>query len=381
MNPVAETVAREVETGLPPAPAFMALARFTYDPGALFGPAQGAGPVVFRLLRGRLSFQADKPVFLRRGGPTQPREVMGQEWFEVAAGDQLLVPGDVPHSAKSPGPEQALNMGLALFREAPAQEFPPGIGFQPLVFGPASSFPPEPAEASLRRMTLAAEPMRRAVDGPELVFVEAGAVTVTVEAGAVAVTPAPGAPALEPVAPGAPRALTAGHGLSAQAGAALTLAGEGAVLVVASVRDARAASREAKEVARRYFYEVWNDGGVDLVDRLFAPEFVNRHPLDGQSANRAGIRQLVEASRRAFPDCSVSVDLQVSEAGRVATRYTFRGTHRGRFLGLEPTGRPVAVPGIAIFRIGDRGIEEAWGYWELATLLAQIGRQPWPAGV
>jgi len=200
--PAVETVARESETGLPPAPAFMALARFTYDPGALFGPAEGAGPVVFRLLRGTLDFEAELPVFLRHGGPTAPRAAMTpRRPFNVAQGDQLLVPGQVPHSARSPGPEQAQTIGVAIFREAPALEFPPGIGFEPLVLGAAASFPRDPVEVSLVRVAVAGATPQHVATGPELYFVESGQVTVAVDGGDVRVAQAPGLPPGEPIPP------------------------------------------------------------------------------------------------------------------------------------------------------------------------------------
>ncbi|HEV7808689.1 MAG TPA: ester cyclase [Solirubrobacteraceae bacterium] len=376
--PTIETVSRELETNLPPAPAFMAVARFTYDPGALFGPSQGAGPVVFRLLRGTLDFMAEMPVFLRRGGAAQPRQAMTPgQWFEVLEGDQLLVPGQVPHSAKSPGPRQAMMMGVAIFGTAPAQLFPPGIGFEPLVLGAAATFPREPVETSLTRWRFAGETKVHDAAGPELFHVESGSVTATVRAGDVTVAAAPGAPATEPIAPGSARTLGQGAGLSVQAGASLTLQGDQADLIVAAVCSADAARSAARNVARRYFYEIWGRGRLDLVDEVFAPQFVNRTPLEGQRPDRAGVRQFVQAVRSAFPDASVSLDLQVADTARVSNRYTLRGTHRGVFMGLQPTGRPIEITGITTFRLDDDRIHESWGYLELATLLAQIGKAPW----
>lgn len=45
-------------------------------------------------------------------------------------------------------------------------------------------------------------------------------------------------------------------------------------------------------------------------------------------------------------------------------RYTFRGTHRGEYLGLPPTGQPVTYAGIYIFRIVNGHICEMWDIFD-----------------
>jgi steroid delta-isomerase-like uncharacterized protein len=134
-----------------------------------------------------------------------------------------------------------------------------------------------------------------------------------------------------------------------------------------------------KAVALSYFYDVWDSGNVGLIDQVFAQDYKNNNPLPGQQPGVAGVRQFVNRFRRAFPDCAVSVDLQLAEEDRVVTRYTVRGTHRDTFQGVAATGRPIQVSGIAIHRIAGGRIAEAWGYWDQASLLVQLGAFQFPA--
>lgn len=46
-------------------------------------------------------------------------------------------------------------------------------------------------------------------------------------------------------------------------------------------------------------------------------------------------------AREAFPDLSIAVEDVMVEGDRVAARVTMRGTHRGEFQGIEPTGKRV----------------------------------------
>jgi predicted ester cyclase len=60
----------------------------------------------------------------------------------------------------------------------------------------------------------------------------------------------------------------------------------------------------------------------------------------------------------------------------VTTRKTFRGTHRGEFLGIAPTGRSVSFDVIDVVRIADGRIAEHWNVVDLMGLLQQIGPRP-----
>ena len=56
-------------------------------------------------------------------------------------------------------------------------------------------------------------------------------------------------------------------------------------------------------------------------------------------------------------------------------RWTFQGTHRGDFMGIAPSGKNVSVVGIAIYRIADGRIAEAWVAWDALGLMQQIGAE------
>jgi steroid delta-isomerase-like uncharacterized protein len=135
-----------------------------------------------------------------------------------------------------------------------------------------------------------------------------------------------------------------------------------------------------KDLARSYYYDIWDVGDVHAVDRLFAPGFVNHLPLPGQDPGVEGVKQFVRRFHAAFPDGSVSVDLQFCEQDRVVTRYSFRGTHRDTFLGIPATGRPVQLTGIGIMRIDGDRVTEAWDYWDTASLIFQLTPPPLPGG-
>ncbi len=128
-----------------------------------------------------------------------------------------------------------------------------------------------------------------------------------------------------------------------------------------------------KALVRRFFDEVMNEGKLDVVDEIFAPEYVNRHAHPGQTPGPEGVKALVTNVRRAFPDLVETVDDLVAEGDRVALRLTLRGTHRGLFRGVEGTGRRVEVMGMSIVRVEDGKIPEGWFFFDREALWEQLG--------
>ena len=41
----------------------------------------------------------------------------------------------------------------------------------------------------------------------------------------------------------------------------------------------------------------------------------------------------------------------IADSDKVTSRFTARGEHKGEFMGLPPTGKPIVMTGIEIFRL------------------------------
>jgi predicted ester cyclase len=78
----------------------------------------------------------------------------------------------------------------------------------------------------------------------------------------------------------------------------------------------------------------------------------------------------------AFPDQHSTIDDQLAEGDKVATRATIRATHRGEFMGIAPTGKHVAFTGILISRVEEGKMAETWTYVDTLGLFQQLGTFP-----
>jgi steroid delta-isomerase-like uncharacterized protein len=130
-----------------------------------------------------------------------------------------------------------------------------------------------------------------------------------------------------------------------------------------------------RAIAHRWIEEGWRRGNAAVVDELHAPGFVD-HDSAGRPSDNEGFKQGIVRLYTAFPDLEARVDDLVvdAEAGAVAVRWSAAGTHRGTYLGAEPTGKMIHLKGIEILRIRDGRITERWGEWDGIELLNQLGR-------
>lgn len=122
-----------------------------------------------------------------------------------------------------------------------------------------------------------------------------------------------------------------------------------------------------KAVVRAYLDEIAQSGNIIARERYFTSATTFNGETDLP-------RQLVRiaATRVAFPDLKMTIEQQVAEGPWVATRVTYRGTHRGEFAGVPATGRRVEYSGTAMDRLENGKVVEMWHTVNMHLLLRQI---------
>ncbi len=114
-----------------------------------------------------------------------------------------------------------------------------------------------------------------------------------------------------------------------------------------------------KALLHQLYEEALNQGNLALIDRLFAPDFID-HSTPGQPVGPAGVKDYFREVREGFPDIRVVLDDVIAEGDRVVVRTSWRGTHLGSYEGVAATGQRVARTLIQIFRVVDGLIVEEW---------------------
>jgi len=136
---------------------------------------------------------------------------------------------------------------------------------------------------------------------------------------------------------------------------------------------------DAKLIAMRLFEDPWK-GNFDVFDEFVSPNYVGHDPAEPEPIRGpAGARANIEKYIAGFPGGSITVDEQIAEGDKVATRWTGRGTHGGEVAGIAPTGKDVTVSGLTISRFEGGMVVEDWTNWDTLGLLVQLGAIPEPA--
>ncbi|MBN1368343.1 MAG: ester cyclase [Dehalococcoidales bacterium] len=125
------------------------------------------------------------------------------------------------------------------------------------------------------------------------------------------------------------------------------------------------------------FEEIINKGNLALVDELVDPEYVYHGPMGMEFKGPEGLKQLCIMFSKIFPDdMHTTIDDIFAVGDKTVVRYTGRGTHKGEFMGIAPTGKQTAVMGILIVRWVNGKEAEAWELVDLAGLMQQLGAIP-----
>lgn len=136
-------------------------------------------------------------------------------------------------------------------------------------------------------------------------------------------------------------------------------------------------TEENKAIIRRWLDEGWTKRNLAVADELIDSNFTV-HGAGGQAvpSGPEGVKQLVIEWRTGFPDGQMIIDDLFAEEDKVVIRMTWRGTHKGEFYGIAPTGKQVNVTSIGIDRVANGKIVEGWGEVDMLGMYQQLGAIP-----
>ena len=127
------------------------------------------------------------------------------------------------------------------------------------------------------------------------------------------------------------------------------------------------AARDRTELARHALEQVCSGSEASAAVGVYSPDF-HDHVNASEYRGYDGIRRSLGLYQLVFSDgdLSIRVEDQVTEGGRVASRWVAKGHNRGR---------PIRIWGIVISHIEDGEIVEDWAASDNLHLIRQLG--PW----
>ncbi|MCO4293192.1 ester cyclase [Solitalea sp. MAHUQ-68] len=121
-----------------------------------------------------------------------------------------------------------------------------------------------------------------------------------------------------------------------------------------------------------WFEEVWNKGQRNAIANLLTEEFVS-HGLgvDGQYNGINGFLEFYDDFRRQFANVHVDIEAVLGDEDMESAFCRVTATH------IE-SGKEVTFSGIAMAKIKDGKIEQAWNSYDFLTMYQQLGHSLTP---
>jgi steroid delta-isomerase-like uncharacterized protein len=142
-------------------------------------------------------------------------------------------------------------------------------------------------------------------------------------------------------------------------------------------------ARSAEEVARESV-ESYNAGDFDRMRSLLADDFYEEELATERRLEGADARiEAAQVWKEAFPDERGTITAAYTNGNTVAIELTWEGTQTGPLTTpdgqeLPPSGKPFTVKSVEVIEVEDGKIKVLRHYFDLMTILHQIGAMDQP---
>ncbi len=127
------------------------------------------------------------------------------------------------------------------------------------------------------------------------------------------------------------------------------------------------------------FIRFINTKDYSLGKTIVSPDVIFHAPTSTEPLNGFdGYKQILEMMHCAMPDVKWTAEEMIEEGNKIMVRFIMSGTNTGSFMGMPPTGKPVAVAAMNIYEIENGKIVREHGLPDLFNMMIQLGVIPAP---
>ena len=110
-------------------------------------------------------------------------------------------------------------------------------------------------------------------------------------------------------------------------------------------------------------------GGPDPA--LCDPGFTAK--VNGRSLDIGEYSGMIDSFYAAFPDLNHVIEDTVADEDKVAVRMIVEGTDTGGLMGMEPTGKRIAIEAVLVLEAKDGKVKELRGVFDQSSMMQQLG--------
>ncbi len=119
---------------------------------------------------------------------------------------------------------------------------------------------------------------------------------------------------------------------------------------------------EMKNLIER-LHRLWSTGDLAAIPTIYASDFIAHMSFTSNLGTLKGhgeVKEAIKRVRHAVEGFTETISDMIIDGDKVITRYTCTGTHTRPLLDETPTGKPIRVNEISIFRVRDGLVAEQW---------------------
>ena len=134
-------------------------------------------------------------------------------------------------------------------------------------------------------------------------------------------------------------------------------------------------SEDIKQAVKQVFEKVWNQGDTSAADQIFADSYV-AHIADIPSPINSAdeFKQFVALFRALSPGIFFTIEDQVAEGDRVATRWSVRLQTSSGEPAAESVDESTLVTGMSMHKMTNGKLVESWDNWDSMTAFQSMGQ-------
>lgn len=123
------------------------------------------------------------------------------------------------------------------------------------------------------------------------------------------------------------------------------------------------------ELLQYWFDEVWSNGNLNVIDRMYGPDTYSTGVISGTSLQREDIRELVTAIRELLKDIKVSFSHVMEQEDWLAVRTEIDAKRSDNEAEIQMTGQ-------MFIRFENQVIVESHSHFNYLALFEQLGQIP-----
>jgi predicted ester cyclase len=119
--------------------------------------------------------------------------------------------------------------------------------------------------------------------------------------------------------------------------------------------------------------EDWNKGSNKFFMENSVPDYAYYPAGISKPMSREEVDKNFPALVKGFPDMRFTIEELVAEGDKLATRFSYTGTHQGEYMGIPATGKKIEVSGIIISLIKNGKFVEDREQTDALGMMQQLG--------